>query len=120
VRGITGSSRGIGLEFAKLLAAEGVSIAMSACDGERVDKVAEEVRAIGARVIAAAGDIRSPSAQADLVARTTEEFGTIDLQQRWYLYRLRCSSTHFGASISSTPSISGGFDIGEIMAIWPS
>jgi short-subunit dehydrogenase len=76
---VTGSSRGIGLEIAKVLASEGVSLAMNARDGARLGKAAEGVRAIGTQVITVSGDIRSPSVRAELVRTATRAFETIDL-----------------------------------------
>jgi 3-oxoacyl-[acyl-carrier protein] reductase len=76
---ITGCSRGIGMEVAKLLATAGVHLAMHARDGDRLHKAAESVRALGVQAITVAGDITNRTVRSELVARSLQAFGSIDL-----------------------------------------
>ena len=69
---ITGATAGIGLEFARALAARGVSCVLAARRAERLDSIAEELKTahgVGVRVVAVdlAGD-EGPDRLADAVA----------------------------------------------------
>ena len=63
---VTGASRGIGLGIATRLAERGYALTVAARDPERLDAVAEELRAAGAPdVQAVAGDIADEDYLAD-------------------------------------------------------
>jgi 3-oxoacyl-[acyl-carrier protein] reductase len=66
---VTGSSRGIGLAEARLLAREGVRIAVNGLDRERAEAAAAELRAAGGDALAFAGDVTRSAEVADLFAR---------------------------------------------------
>ena len=83
---ISGASRGIGLEIARSLARAGANIALIAKTEEPNPKLpgtihdaAEELRGLGADVLAIAGDIRDEARVASAVAQTVEHFGGVDL-----------------------------------------
>lgn len=69
---VTGATRGIGLEVARLLAEAGARVAVVARTGADVDRVAD---AIGG--VAAAGDIASPSGAAAACERAVEGLGGV-------------------------------------------
>lgn len=73
---ITGAARGLGRAVAERLHDRGASVAINARDSERSERVASE---IGERAFAVAGDVAAPGAPDDIVRRTLERFGRIDI-----------------------------------------
>ena len=71
---VTGSTAGIGLETARLLAAEGARVVVSGRDPERV----ESARADAGAALGVAGDLSRPEAPGELIARTETELGQVD------------------------------------------
>jgi 3-oxoacyl-[acyl-carrier protein] reductase len=71
---VTGSTGGIGLESARLLAAEGGRVVVCGRESERVERARKEVGAALGVVI----DLAAPRAPAELVAEATEALGAID------------------------------------------
>ena len=79
---VTGSSRGIGLAISQALAAEGCRITMCARTEPRLREAATAVGgAAGAsdRVLAVQADVSTEAGAADVVTRTVETFGGIDV-----------------------------------------
>lgn len=76
---VTGASRGLGQYIARALAAEGVNLSLAARSASELERVAEEVRALGVRAIAVPGDVTSAADRARLVEATLAEFGRIDI-----------------------------------------
>ncbi|MFF0148629.1 citronellol/citronellal dehydrogenase [Amycolatopsis sulphurea] len=83
---VTGSSRGIGREFALRLAREGADVVVSgrsATDSPHlpgtIHSVAEEVQALGRRALPIRVDVRDEQDIKNMVERTMEEFGRIDI-----------------------------------------
>lgn len=83
---ISGGSRGIGLEIARMLARAGANIALIAKTGApdprlpgTIHDAAEELRALGAAVLPVVGDIRDADRVGEAVAATIERFGGIDI-----------------------------------------
>lgn len=76
---LTGASRGIGTFLADALARKGVNLALAARSKDDLEAVAEKVRARGVKVIAVPTDVSNPAELEDLVARTRDELGPIDL-----------------------------------------
>ena len=79
---VTGSSRGLGLASASALVAEGCRVAICARGEARLAEAAAELRAIAGgadRVLAVAADLSSERGVAEVVARTVEAFGGLDI-----------------------------------------
>jgi 3-oxoacyl-[acyl-carrier protein] reductase len=76
---VTGSSRGIGAEIARRLAADGASVAVHGRDADAVAQVARELRGLGGAAMAVTGDVAS---SADLERMRNEieaELGTVEI-----------------------------------------
>jgi len=76
---VTGAGTGLGRGFALRLAELGATIALSARRGDRLEAVAEDIRAAGGRAITCPMDIREPKAVEATVARIVDETGRIDI-----------------------------------------
>ncbi len=77
---VTGGSLGIGRAAAAELAANGVDVAITARDGDRLDSVAAELSSnTGGRVIAIAGDMSKPDDITRVIAGAREALGSIDI-----------------------------------------
>ena len=70
---VTGSTAGIGLETARLLAAEGARVVVNGRDPDRV----EQARAEAGAALGVACDLSEPGAAEALVAETTEALGPV-------------------------------------------
>src|SRR5919108_6512077 len=86
---VTGASQGIGRAIALELAKVGAHVV--ACSRRRaaVETVAAEVRAHGRRALALACDVGDAAHVDDVVARTLDEFGRVDLLVNNAGYRIR-------------------------------
>jgi 3-oxoacyl-[acyl-carrier protein] reductase len=71
---VTGSTSGIGLETARLLAGEGARVVVTGRDQGRVERAEREVGA----TLGVACDLSKPDAPAELVANATETLGGVD------------------------------------------
>ena len=76
---VTGSSRGIGRAIALGFAEGGADVVVCSRTLSDLEKVAEEIRALGSRSLAVETNIALKSDVDNLVAKTVEEFGTIDI-----------------------------------------
>ena len=78
---VTGSSRGLGLASARALLEEGCKVAICARGAERLEEAAEALRQVGAaeRVLAVRADLSSAQGVANVVERTVEGFGGLDI-----------------------------------------
>ena len=84
---VTGASRGIGRHIALALARDGMDIVCAARSTREapsklpgtIEETATEVEALGRRALAVPCDIRQEDQVAELVRRTAEELGRIDL-----------------------------------------
>lgn len=78
---VTGASRGIGLETAKLLCIEGASVLLVGRDEERLVKAADECVAVGPGGQAAsfACDVTDPDAAERIVSEAEERFAQLDV-----------------------------------------
>jgi NAD(P)-dependent dehydrogenase (short-subunit alcohol dehydrogenase family) len=73
---ITGGSRGIGFGIAERLAREGYALAINGVRPEAdVESSLESLRALGAEVVYAQGDVGADSGRRQLLDRTLERFG---------------------------------------------
>lgn len=76
---ITGGSRGLGLVLARELAAEGANLTIMARNAEEVMRAGRELIALGARVLPLKGDVREQSVAQEVIDRTVDKFGRIDV-----------------------------------------
>jgi len=72
---VTGSSRGIGLAEAQMLAKEGVRVAVNGVDRDRAEQAAAAIRAAGGDALAFPADITRAANVADLFASIRERMG---------------------------------------------
>jgi len=70
---VTGSTTGIGLETARMLAAEGARVVVNGRDSDRADQARADVGA----ELAVACDLSEPGAAEDLVAKTAKALGPV-------------------------------------------
>ena len=73
---VTGAARGLGRAVAVRLHERGASVAVNVRDAERAAAVARE---IGERALAVPGDIAAAGVPDDIVGRTLDRFGRIDI-----------------------------------------
>ncbi|WP_030681251.1 SDR family NAD(P)-dependent oxidoreductase [Streptomyces sp. NRRL B-1347] len=75
---VTGSSAGLGMETAKLLAVEGAAVVVHGRDEGRAEKVAQEIREAGGTADVVVGDLADDRGAAD-VARAATADGSVDI-----------------------------------------
>jgi 3-oxoacyl-[acyl-carrier protein] reductase len=73
--GGTGIGRSIALEFAK----EGADVVVSSRNLANLEKVAEEIKALGRRALAVAADVSIPGQVDNIVKQTIDKFSRIDI-----------------------------------------
>jgi NAD(P)-dependent dehydrogenase (short-subunit alcohol dehydrogenase family) len=73
---VTGAARGLGRAAAERLYERGASVAVNVRDSDRAESLA---RSLGDRALAVPGDITTDGAPDDVVRRTMERFGRIDI-----------------------------------------
>jgi NAD(P)-dependent dehydrogenase (short-subunit alcohol dehydrogenase family) len=76
---VTGGGRGIGRAIARAFARAGADIAVAARTPEEIEVVAGEIRAAGRGALAIPVDVTNAAAVDDMVHRTLETLGRIDL-----------------------------------------
>lgn len=76
---VAASSAGLGFESARALAAEGVRVAISGRDGERLAAAEARLRDGGAEVVAIEADVSTPEGAEALVAAAAEALGGVDI-----------------------------------------
>jgi 3-oxoacyl-[acyl-carrier protein] reductase len=77
---VTGSSRGIGRATALAFAREGSDIIVNyVANKGKADEVVEEIRKVGRKVIALQADMSNEKEIVDMVKKSVEEFGKIDI-----------------------------------------
>jgi NAD(P)-dependent dehydrogenase (short-subunit alcohol dehydrogenase family) len=75
---VTGAARGLGLEAARALSSVGADVVITSRDGATAATAAREL-GTQTRVLGLAVDVRSPESVRELVARTIDAFGRIDV-----------------------------------------
>ena len=73
---ITGAARGLGRAAAERLHERGAAVAVNIRDRVRAESVA---KSIGERALAVPGDIAAPGVPEEIVRRTVERFGRVDI-----------------------------------------
>ena len=73
---VTGAARGLGRAAAARLYERGAAVAVNVRDPERAESVAQS---LGERALAVPGDIVEPGMPEDIVQRTLDRFGRIDI-----------------------------------------
>ena len=73
---VTGAARGLGRAAAKRLYERGASVAVNVRDAERAEDVAAS---LGDRALAVRGDISADGVPEEIVRRTLERFGRVDI-----------------------------------------
>ncbi|GAC1401444.1 MAG: hypothetical protein NVSMB56_16540 [Pyrinomonadaceae bacterium] len=76
---ITGGSRGLGLEMAREFANEGARLALTARDGNELERARVELERHGADVFTCAFDLTTKAQVEAMVRRVREHFGRIDV-----------------------------------------
>ena len=73
---VTGAARGLGRAAAERLYERGASVAVNVRDAERAEHLAAS---LGERALAVPGDVTSEGMPSDIVRRTLERFGRVDI-----------------------------------------
>jgi len=76
---VTGASRGIGREVARLLASQGASVVLVARDAGLIDSLAAEIAAAGGTALPVSADIARADDVERLFETVTERFGRVDI-----------------------------------------
>ena len=76
---VTGAGQGVGAGIARALAAQGAAVAVNDVRRERADAVAEELRAVGARAVAAPFDVTAYDSVRAGIAAVEAELGPVDV-----------------------------------------
>jgi len=76
---ITGASQGIGKATALLFAKNGYDLVLASRRVEPLTAAAQEVQALGQKVLAVPCDVKDPQQIANLVNKTLAEYGSIDV-----------------------------------------
>jgi len=73
---VTGASRGIGLGIARELLSRGAAVTIT---GRKADQLAAAAQELGGKVLTIQGNAGDDASREEVVARTVEEFGSIDV-----------------------------------------
>jgi len=76
---VTGASQGIGVYIARALAAEGMNLILAARSADKLESVAEDLRATGSQVLCIPTDLSDRASLAALAERVEGEGGGVDL-----------------------------------------
>ena len=76
---VTGSNRGIGLGIARAFAHEGARLVLAARDATRLESAAEGLRQLGCEVESIPTDVTVEAAADELIERTVDRFGHLDV-----------------------------------------
>ena len=76
---VTGASSGLGVTFASSLAEAGADVVLAARRADRLEAVAETIRATGRRALPVSCDVTDPEQVEEAVAQAVAELGRIDV-----------------------------------------
>lgn len=76
---VTGASAGLGRQFALALARQGASLAIMARRKDKLEQVAKEIRATGARCLVLPCDVTKLEQVKNCVAAVVKEYGKVDI-----------------------------------------
>lgn len=76
---VTGAGQGVGRGIARMLAAEGVAVAVNDFYAERAQAVCEEIRLAGGAAAPAVADVTDFGAVSDMVSNAAEKLGSVDI-----------------------------------------
>jgi NAD(P)-dependent dehydrogenase (short-subunit alcohol dehydrogenase family) len=76
---VSGIGPGLGRSIALGLARDGATVVLAARNGDRLDDVAGEVRAMGGEALAVVTDLTAADDRARLIERTVDTYGRIDV-----------------------------------------
>jgi NAD(P)-dependent dehydrogenase (short-subunit alcohol dehydrogenase family) len=76
---VTGASSGLGVTFARVLAAAGANIVLAARRVDRMETLAKELGALGTKTLVRECDVSSSASVAAMVAAAWERFGRVDV-----------------------------------------
>ena len=76
---VTGGGSGIGKAISLEFAREGADVAIASRSLTKLEKVVDEIKALGRRSLAIATDVRVKEQVQDMVKQTVNEFGKIDI-----------------------------------------
>lgn len=77
---ITGSSRGVGADTAKILASEGANVVVNYRQkAPRAQKVVQEIEAVGGKAIAVGADLTDSASVKAMFIQAVDTFGSVDI-----------------------------------------
>jgi len=77
---VTGSSRGIGAEIARLFAAEGAAVAVNYCTSKHeADLVVRSINSKGGRAMSTKADVSNPSDVSRMISESEKGLGGVDI-----------------------------------------
>lgn len=93
---VTGGGRGLGAQIAEGFAEAGANVVLCSRKVEACEEVAKQLEAKGVRTLALACDVTDPQDVKNVVEKTVEAFGTIDIL-------VNNSGASWGAPVSEMP-----------------
>ncbi len=76
---VTGGARGLGLEMARLLGAEGAKLAICSRNAEQLEKARKELEALGVPVLSLTCDVKEQKEVASAIEAIQQHYGRIDV-----------------------------------------
>ena len=76
---VTGSGTGLGRQFALALAKQGANVALLGRRQEKIDAVAEEIRALGVEAYPISTDVTDPASVEAARDKIVEKWGKVDI-----------------------------------------